>query len=162
MATELKELYQRTFLDHGRNPRNQGEVQRMTHSARGHNPLCGDVVNLSLHRQENGTINDIAFEGRGCAISIATASLMTEMVKGRHEDDARALGQTFDAVAKTGEGAIPDDLNDDDAEKLRILAGIHAFPMRIKCATLPWRTLEAALESQSTATTEPVDTKIEA
>jgi nitrogen fixation NifU-like protein len=148
LPEETRALYEQVILDHNRNPRNYPKnPPGATHHAHGYNSLCGDEFTLHL-RVENGVIADAGFEGAGCAISTASASLLTEAVKGKRVDEARRL---FAGVRHllTGEG--------EQAElgKLEVLAGVHAFPMRVKCATLPWHTLVAALENRpDTVSTE--------
>jgi nitrogen fixation NifU-like protein len=146
MSDELRELYQDIILDHGRHPRNQRALEHPTHLARGHNPLCGDRVTVYL-AVDGERIADVSFEGRGCAISTAAASLMTEVLKGKTLGEARALFAQFHATVTGGTPeALPDALQD-DAERLEPLAGVRAYPVRIKCATLPWHAFEAALKS---------------
>jgi len=143
---DLRELYQDIILDHGRHPRNFRALEHPTHLARGHNPLCGDRVTVYL-AVEGDRIADVSFEGRGCAISTAAASLMTEVLKGKTLDEARQLFAQFHASV-TGGGAVelPEALQE-DAERLEPLAGVKAYPVRVKCATLPWHAFEAALKS---------------
>lgn len=149
---DLRALYEEVILDHNRNPRNYPKVPEGCNcTALGHNPLCGDEVQVHL-RVEDGVIKDIGFEGQGCAISTASASLMTEALKGKSEAQAAAL---FDA--------LHDLLTDQDAEKsdevterlgkLTVLGGVKQYPMRVKCATLAWHTLAAALEHSKTPVT---------
>ena len=146
MSEDLRELYQDIILDHGRHPRNPRALPNPTHLARGHNPLCGDRVTVYL--AVNGdTIDDVSFEGRGCAISTAAASLMTEVLKGKTIDEARQLFAQFHAKVTGGEPAeLPERLIE-DAERLEPLAGVKAYPVRVKCATLPWHAFEAALKT---------------
>lgn len=143
---DLRELYQDIILDHGRHPRNFHALEHPTHLARGHNPLCGDRIIVYL-AVEGERIADVSFEGRGCAISTAAASLMTEVVKGKTIAEARALFAHFHATV-TGGGAeeLPEALQE-DAERLEPLTGVKAYPVRVKCATLPWHAFEAALKS---------------
>jgi len=142
----LRELYQDIILDHGRHPRNFHALQHPTHLARGHNPLCGDRVTVYL-ALDGDTIADVSFEGRGCAISTAAASLMTEVLKGKTIAEARQLFAQFHAKV-TGAAAekLPDALAE-DGERLEPLTGVRAYPARVKCATLPWHAFEAALKS---------------
>ena len=152
MDDALRDLYQQTILEHGRNPHNFGRLDPHSHAAKGSNPMCGDRVEVTL-MVEGGRVADIRFEGRGCAISQASASIMTDLVKGRPLDEVRALLDAFTAMATTG--VMPGgDLAGDDREAIRLMSGIHAFPMRVKCATLGWRTMEAALDNQAHTTTE--------
>jgi nitrogen fixation protein NifU and related proteins len=143
MTFDLRELYQEVILDHNRKPRNKGAVDEATSSAEGHNPLCGDNVRLTL-RCDNGVVTEIAFDGQGCAISTASASLMTEAVKGKTIEEAEALFRTFQALV-TGNEPL---LEDDALGSLNALAGVRDHPVRIKCATLPWHTLHAALSGE--------------
>lgn len=142
---ESRELYQDIILDHGRKPRNFHALEHPSHLAHGHNPLCGDRVTVYLEI-ENDRIKDVSFEGRGCAISTASASLMTETLKGKTLAEAEALFKGFRA-AVTGEAAsVPPELAD-DMERLAPLSGVSAYPARVKCATLAWHAFEAALKS---------------
>ena len=146
MSDDLRELYQDIILDHGRHPRNFHALEHPTHLARGHNPLCGDRVTVYL-AVEGERIADVSFEGRGCAISTAAASLMTEVLKGKTIDEARAIFAQFHATLTGGTAeALPEALQE-DAERLEPLSGVKAYPVRIKCATLPWHAFEAALKS---------------
>ena len=142
---DLRELYQDIILDHGRHPRNFRTIEHPTHFAQGHNPLCGDRVTIYL-TLNGDRITDISFQGRGCAISVAAASLMTEILRGKTLDDARALFAQFHARVTGGEAApgLPEPLVE-DAERLEPLTGVKAYPARVKCATLSWHALEAAL-----------------
>jgi nitrogen fixation NifU-like protein len=146
MSADLRELYQDIILDHGRHPRNFHALPHPTHLARGHNPLCGDRVTVYL-AIDGDTIADVSFEGRGCAISTAAASLMTEVLKGKTLDEARRLFGQFHAKVTGGTPeALPEAL-EEDAERLEPLTGVKAYPVRVKCATLPWHAFEAALKS---------------
>jgi nitrogen fixation NifU-like protein len=151
MDESLRELYQEVILDHSKHPRHFGALQGATHSGEGHNPLCGDRVKIYLHVGAGGLIDDISFEGRGCAISQASASLMTDMIKGRTVEEAERLMGGFVHLVK-GEDAA--DLQGEDRERLDVMAGVSAFPMRVKCATLAWHTMKSALEGGSTAVSE--------
>jgi nitrogen fixation protein NifU and related proteins len=144
--TDLRELYQDIILDHGRHPRNFHALAEPTHFAHGHNPLCGDKVTVFLKIADD-RIEDVCFEGRGCAISTAAASLMTEVLKGKSVTEAEALFHAFRAKVTGGEAPVLAEALEEDAERLEPLAGVKAYPVRVKCATLPWRTFEAALES---------------
>lgn len=140
---ELRELYQELILDHSKRPRNFGPLPGAEREARGNNPLCGDRVTVSL-AMENGVVKDVRFVGSGCAISVASASMMTEMVKGKTEDEARALFARFHRlVTEEDQTGAPGGA---DLDKLEVFAGVRAFPIRVKCATLPWHTLAAALD----------------
>lgn len=132
----IRELYQEVILDHNRRPRNKGVVEGGAY-AHGHNPLCGDDVTISL-LVSDALISNVAFEGRGCAISTASASMLTEAVMGKPVDEAKEIAEAFVAMITTGEA--PQGLGE-----LEALAGVHEFPSRVKCATLAWHTLEEAL-----------------
>ncbi len=150
---DLRALYEEVILDHNRNPRNYPKRPEGTnHTAEGNNPLCGDHVSVHL-RVENGVIQDLGFEGDGCAISTASASLMTEALKGKSEAHAKVL---FDRIhdALMADGATADDVTE-SLGKLAVLLGVKEYPMRVKCATLPWHTLQAALKRAD----EPVTTE---
>jgi nitrogen fixation NifU-like protein len=149
--SDLTDLYQEVILDHNRRPRNFGALPDATRVANGHNPLCGDRLKLYL-RLEGDRIERIAFEGSGCAISKASASLMTDAVKGQSVPDALALFDRFHQVVTT-----PMDQPVDEASvgKLAVLAGVREYPARVKCASLAWHTLKAALEGAD----EPVKTE---
>jgi nitrogen fixation NifU-like protein len=152
MSDDLRELYQDIILDHGRHPRNFHALEHATHLARGHNPLCGDRVTVYL-QVEGERIADVSFEGRGCAISTAAASLMTEVLKGKTIDDARRLFAQFRAKVTGGEAEPVPAALEEDAERLEPLAGVSAYPTRVKCATLPWHAFEAALKAGSAGDT---------
>lgn len=144
--SDLRDLYQSVILDHNKHPRNFGALEAPTAEADGHNPLCGDQLHLGL-RVEDGRITDVCFQGEGCAISTASASVMTETIKGRTVDEVRALFTSFhDLVTGKGPGG--------DVGKLAVFAGVAEFPVRVKCATLCWHTLMAALDGDGAATTE--------
>ncbi len=141
-----RDLYQDIILDHGRHPRNFRKLDGASHVAQGHNPLCGDRVTVFL-KLDGDRISDVSFEGRGCAISTASASLMTEIIKGKTLAEAEALFGSFRAVL-TGEGdATPPAGLEDDIDRLAPLSGVRQYPARVKCATLPWHAFEAALKS---------------
>ena len=149
MSLDLRELYQEVILDHNRRPRNRGRIAEPTGQAEGHNPLCGDQVTVTLVA-EGGRVVDILFEGQGCAISTASASLMTEAVKGKTIEEAEAIFREFqDMVTSPGDPTEHPDLGD-----LQVLAGVKEYPVRIKCATLPWHTLHAALLGERKVSTE--------
>ncbi len=153
MLDDLRELYQEVILDHGRNPRNHRNPPEANRHAHGHNPMCGDSVVVYATVDDAGVIRDVAFEGKGCAISVASASLMTEVLKGKTEAEAKVLfGQFHDMCTK--EGAQGGDPDNEELERLQVLAGVREFPMRVKCATLAWHTLSAAMAGTDDATTE--------
>jgi nitrogen fixation NifU-like protein len=143
---DLRELYQDIILDHGRHPRNFRPIENPTHTAKGHNPLCGDRVTVYLSIAGD-RIDDVSFEGRGCAISTAAASLMTEVLKGKTLAEAQALFARFHAAVTGGDAAALPEALADDAERLEPLTGVKAYPARVKCATLPWHAFEAALKA---------------
>jgi nitrogen fixation NifU-like protein len=148
-VSELRELYQEYVLDHGRRPRNFRHPEGATHEADGYNPLCGDKISVKLV-VDGDVIVDLGFQGAGCAISTASASTMTEALKGKTVREARDLFGAFVAMVK-GESE-PDE---DTLDTLAVFAGVAEFPMRVKCATLAWHTLSAALEGAG----EPVTTE---
>jgi nitrogen fixation NifU-like protein len=143
----LRELYQEVILDHSRHPRHYGVLDHASHKAEGYNPLCGDKVTVYLQLGEDGRVCDIKFEGKGCAISQASASMMTDMLKGRTAAEADRLMQGFLHLVK-GEDAS--DLPEDDRERLEVMGGISQFPMRVKCATLAWHTYKNAVAEGAT------------
>ena len=145
MDDSLRELYQDVILDHSKHPRHFGPLPSATHNAEGHNPLCGDRVKIHLTVDASNRIADIAFEGKGCAISQASASLMTDMLMGRTVAEAEKLMGGFLHLVKGEET----ELAGDDRERLEVMAGVSAFPMRVKCATLAWHTMKSALEGGS-------------
>jgi nitrogen fixation protein NifU and related proteins len=136
---DLRELYQDTILDHFRQPRNLGRLPGANRMAEGYNPLCGDTVKLYL-KVEDGVIRDARFEGTGCAIATASASLMTESIKGKRKEEALRLLENIQGMVTSGTAK-------GDMGKLEVLAGVHEFPQRVKCATLAWHTMKAALEN---------------
>jgi len=147
--SDLRELYQELILDHGRRPRNFGPLPDATHDAIGHNPLCGDKI--TVHVRMNGQVVDgISFEGQGCAISQASASLLTEAVKGRKIGDVMSLFRKLTALV-TGRDGDVDREGDVELGKLAVFEGVRQYPMRVKCATLAWHTLHNALEGKAAA-----------
>ncbi len=149
---DLRELYQEVILDHGRKPRNFGALPDANREAHGHNPLCGDKLDVRL-KVKDGIVEDVKFEGAGCAISVASASLMTEALKGRTEAEANALFEKFHALI-TGEADVTLDQLE-ELDKLAVFSGVRDYPLRVKCATLGWHTMHAALEnSGETVVTE--------
>jgi nitrogen fixation NifU-like protein len=151
ISDDLRQLYQEVILDHYKKPRNFGPLPDADHSAEGYNPLCGDQVKVSV-RLEDGRVADAHFEGAGCAISTASASLMTEAVKGMTIDEAEELFQRFHGLVSGKGGDIPD--GEEDLGKLEALAGVRDYPVRIKCATLAWHALRSALHGGDKVTTE--------
>ncbi len=151
----LKELYQEIILDHGKNPRNLGKFDNYNKDAKGHNPLCGDDVHVYLRLNENKKVDDITFEGKGCAISMASASIMTEMVRGKEEIEVKEIITDFLKMIKEKDELNNNILKEDEKTKLMSLSGVKQYPMRVKCATLSWHTLSSALEnSQEVVKTE--------
>lgn len=146
--SDLSDLYQEVILDHNKRPRNFHALERPSHTAEGYNPLCGDRLNLFV-KVEGDVITEVGFQGSGCAISKASASLMTDAIKGRTLAEARQMFERFHRMVTT-----PPDAAVEDMGKLSVLAGVRAFPVRVKCASLAWHTLKAALEREPIASTE--------
>ena len=154
----LKELYQEIILDHGKNPRNLRKTDNFNKDAKGYNPLCGDKVHVYLKLNENKKVEDISFEGEGCAISMASASIMTDLVKGKDEKDIKEIVSDFLKMIKEKDKIKTNLLNDDEKTKLMCLSGVKQYPMRVKCATLSWHTLTSAIDrSQNEINTENMD-----
>jgi nitrogen fixation protein NifU and related proteins len=147
---DLRDLYQEIILDHGKSPRNFGKPESFTAEADGYNPLCGDKVHIYVTLKD-GRVEDVHFEGRGCAISMASASLMTEVLVGKTEAEARALFDKFHELVTTEHDLV----GDDDFDRLVVLGGVRQYPSRIKCATLAWHTFNNAI----TGTAEPAKTE---
>ncbi len=144
---DLKDLYQEIILDHGKNPRNLGKFDNYNKDAKGNNPLCGDNVHVYLRLNENKKVEDIAFEGHGCAISMASASIMTDMVRGKEEKEVKEIVTDFLGMIKEKDSLETNILKDDEKTKLMSLSGVKQYPMRVKCATLSWHTLTSALDN---------------
>ncbi len=142
--SELRDLYQEMILDHGKRPRNFGSLPAANRHADGHNPLCGDKVTVAVLLQD-GKVADVRFTGAGCAISMASASLMTEAIKGKSEAELREMFQKFHTGLTGADDAQAASLLA-DLDKLAVFSGVREFPVRVKCATLPWHTLIAALD----------------
>jgi len=142
--SEMEDLYQELIVDHSKHPRNFGELEGSDHQATGYNPLCGDKVTVYI-RLENGTVAEVQFQGVGCAISTASASLMTDQLKGKTPEEVEALFEEF-------HGLVTEGREDSDAlerlGKLRVFSGVKDYPIRVKCATLAWHTLRAALRGE--------------
>jgi nitrogen fixation NifU-like protein len=153
MSDDLRELYQDLILDHGKRPRNFHTLPSANREALGHNPLCGDRLNLFVTVDDKGTITDAAFQGSGCAISMASASMMTEMLKGKTAAEAAHLFDYLHASC-TGKSANEIGIDSDDVGRIKALAGVKDYPMRVKCATLAWHTLQAALKNEKKVSTE--------
>ena len=143
----LKELYQEIILDHGKNPRNLRKTENFNKDAKGHNPLCGDSVHIFLKLDENKKIEDISFEGSGCAISMASASIMTELLNGKNEQQTKEIIEDFLDMIKSKENLQSNNLNENEKTKLMCLSGVKQYPMRVKCATLAWHTLTSAIKN---------------
>jgi nitrogen fixation NifU-like protein len=156
MFDELRELYQEVILDHGKNPRNYRELPEANCHARGDNPICGDKITVFLKLGDDGLIEDASFQGRGCAISQASASMMTEIIAGRTVESVQTLFERFHQMV-TEDGfdlSTVDEADADAFERLQVLSGVREFPMRVKCATLAWHTMQAAVEGSEQTTTE--------
>lgn len=146
--SDLNDLDQEVILDHNKRPRNFRTIENASHQAEGHNPLCGDRLSLYL-KVDDGRISDVAFVGSGCAISKASASLMTDAVKGQPVEEVRSLFERFHRMVTT-----PPDQPVEPMGKLSALAGVREFPVRVKCASLAWHTLKAALDREGVVSTE--------
>jgi nitrogen fixation protein NifU and related proteins len=140
-VSNLSDLYQETIIDHSKRPRNRGSLEQPTHSAEGFNPLCGDRLTLQL-KMENGRVAAVAFDGMGCAISTASASLMTDAIKGKTAEEAEKTFEDFHGLLTE---EFPPEAN---LGKLAVFSGVREYPMRVKCATLAWHTLRAALRGE--------------
>ena len=145
----LKELYQEIILEHGKNPRNIGKTENFNKDAKGHNPLCGDSVHVYLKLDNKKKVEDVSFEGSGCAISMASASIMTDLVKGKEENEVREIINDFLGMIKINPNLKSKNLNDDEKTKLMCLSGVKQYPMRVKCATLSWHTLISAIDNKN-------------
>ena len=151
----LKELYQEIILEHGKNPRNLRKTENFNKDAKGHNPLCGDKVHVYLKLDEKKKVVDISFEGEGCAISMASASIMTDLIRGKEEKEVRDIVEDFLEMIKEKSQLDSKNLKEDEKIKLMCLSGVKQYPMRVKCATLSWHTLTAAIDnSQEEINTE--------
>ncbi len=146
---ELKELYQEIILDHGKNPRNLKKSDNFNKDAKGHNPLCGDKVHIFLKVDVKNKISDIAFEGSGCAISMASASIMTDLMKEKKEVEVKELVDDFLEMIKKNPELKSKILEDNEKTKLMSLSGVKKYPMRVKCATMAWHTLSAAMKNSN-------------
>ena len=151
----LKELYQEIILEHGKNPRNLRKTENFNKDAKGHNPLCGDKVHVYLKLDEKKKVVDISFEGEGCAISMASASIMTDLIRGKEEKEVKDIVEDFLEMIKEKSQLDSKNLKEDEKTKLMCLSGVKQYPMRVKCATLSWHTLTAAIDnSQEEINTE--------
>ena len=154
----LKELYQEIILDHGKNPRNLRKTENFNKDAKGHNPLCGDKVHIFLKLNDNKKLEDISFEGQGCAISMASASIMTDLLKGKEEKEVKEIVNDFLEMIKEKDEIKTSLLKDDEKTKLMCLSGVKQYPMRVKCATLSWHTLTSAIDkSQNEINSESLE-----
>jgi nitrogen fixation protein NifU and related proteins len=148
--SELSDLYQEVILEHNKNPRNFREIENADKTADGNNPLCGDALRVYVS-MENDRVADIAFKGSGCAISKASASMMTQVVKGKTKEEADVLFKEFREMVM---GEMDVETEENSLGKLKIFAGVREFPARVKCASLSWHTVHAALNGEETASTE--------
>ena len=154
----LKELYQEIILDHGKNPRNLRKTENFNKDAKGHNPLCGDKVHIFLKLNDNKKLEDISFEGQGCAISMASASIMTDLLKGKEEKEVKEIVNDFLEMIKEKDEIKTKLLKEDEKTKLMCLSGVKQYPMRVKCATLSWHTLTSAIDkSQNEVNSESLE-----
>ena len=141
----LKELYQEIILEHGKNPRNLRKTENFNKDAKGNNPLCGDNVHVYLKLNDQRKVEDISFEGSGCAISMASASIMTDLIKGKSDNEAKEIIEDFLGMIKDNPVLKNNILKEEDKTKLMCLSGVKQYPMRVKCATLSWHTLVSAM-----------------
>jgi nitrogen fixation NifU-like protein len=148
--SELSELYQQVILDHNKKPRNFRKLDDANHTAEGYNPLCGDQLTIYLN-VENDLVKDVGFEGSGCAISKASASMMTQAVKGKSKEKAEHLFKEFHSMVM---GNLDEENEENSLGNLKIFSGVREFPVRVKCATLPWHTMHAALNKEEQVSTE--------
>ncbi len=148
--SELNDLYQEVILDHNKNPRNYREIENADKQADGHNPLCGDQLKVYLS-MEDDKVKDVAFKGSGCAISKASASMMTQAVKGKTKEEADVMFTEFRQMVM---GEMDTETDENSLGKLKIFAGVREFPARVKCASLSWHTVHAALNGEEEASTE--------
>ena len=154
----LKELYQEIILEHGKNPRNLRKTENFNKDAKGHNPLCGDKVHVYLKLDEDKKVQDISFEGQGCAISMASASIMTDLVKGKEEHEVKEIVKDFLEMIKEKDKLNNKILEENEKTKLMCLSGVKKYPMRVKCATLSWHTLTSAIDNtQQEINSENID-----
>jgi len=151
MNNEMRELYQQMILSHNKNPKNFRIIEDPSHFAEGHNPLCGDNLDVYAVVDDDNIIQDISFQGSGCAISKSAASMMTEILKGKKEEDARELFEQFHLLVT---GKLNPEEDEHKLGKLTIFSGIWEYPARVKCASLSWHTLKAALDNEKVVSTE--------
>ena len=148
----LKELYQEIILEHGKNPRNLRKTEGFNKDAKGNNPLCGDNVHVYLKLNGQKIVEDISFEGSGCAISMASASIMTDLIKGKNEHEAKEIIEDFLGMIKESPELKSEYITEDEKTKLMCLSGVKQYPMRVKCATLSWHTLISAIDNSEEIT----------
>ena len=154
----IKELYQEIILEHGKNPRNLRKTDNFNKDAKGYNPLCGDHVHVYLKLNEKKKVEDASFEGSGCAISMASASIMTDLVKGKEENEVKEIIKDFLVMIKENPELKSKNLKEEEKTRLMCLSGVKQYPMRVKCATLSWHTLNSAMEEKKEAVnTEAMD-----
>ena len=153
---DLKQLYQDIILEHGKSPRNFGRCEKHTHEAKGYNPLCGDKVQIFLNLNKEKKVENLTFEGSGCAISMASTSIMTELVKGKSLEVAKKIVIDFLNMIKNTQEIKSNDLDEDQKIKIMSLSGVKQYPMRVKCATLAWHTLTSAINGKK----EEVNTEV--
>ena len=153
---DIKELYKDIILEHGKSPRNFGKCEKYTHEAKGHNPLCGDQVHVYLKLNNEKNVDNVTFEGSGCAISIASTSIMTELVKGKSLEAAKKIVIDFLNMIKNTQEIKSNDLDEDQKIKIMSLSGVKQYPMRVKCATLAWHTFTSAINGKK----EEVNTEV--
>ena len=146
---ELKELYQEIILDHAKNPRNKGRCENYNHDAKAHNPLCGDKVHIYLNLDDDKNIKGLSFEGEGCAISLASASILTDILKGKDLSFTKKVTDDFLNMLKTKSKITLNSLSENQVTTINSLSGVQKFPMRIKCATMAWHTLLSAIEKKN-------------
>ena len=155
---DLKELYQDIILEHGKSPRNLGKCEGYNHDAKGYNPLCGDKIHVYLKIDGGKKVEKLTFEGEGCAISLASASIMTELVNGKNFHEVKDIMSAFLNMIKNTSEIQSKHLDDDQKTKLMSLSGVKQFPMRVKCATLSWHTLNSAIKGKrEEVNTEAID-----
>jgi nitrogen fixation NifU-like protein len=155
---DLKQLYQDIILEHGKSPRNFGRCKKHTHEAKGYNPLCGDKVQIFLNLNKKKKVENLTFEGSGCAISIASTSIMTELVKGKSLEATKKIVFDFLDMIKNTQEIKSEELDEDQKTTIMSLSGVKQYPMRVKCATLAWHTLNSAMsEKKEEVNTEAID-----
>ena len=155
---DLKQLYQDIILEHGKSPRNFGRCKKHTHEAKGYNPLCGDKVQIFLNLNKEKKVENLTFEGSGCAISMASTSIMTELVKGKSIETSKKIVIDFLNMIKNTQEIKSEELDEDQKTTIMSLSGVKQYPMRVKCATLGWHTLNSAmLEKKEEVNTEVMD-----